>query len=246
MIAVRRERSPINPQGLAAESFQEATVAPPWSRFISHWSRPTGIGLTRAAGFVSGEASSSDEMQLVQRSQGGDPEAFSALMDRYRERIVRLGVHMVGNRDDAQDLCQETFVRVYRALGTFDRRRAFSPWLYRIAHNVILDFLRRRKARPQTVESDDGTFYDSVDPSAENPQGALLTQEAGREALDAIRGLPDNYRSVVVFRYLDDLSYAEIAETLGITEANVMMRMSRARRMLRDRLKHLQIEDESR
>ena len=184
------------------------------------------------------------EAALVRRAQNGDRRAFELLMDLYRERIVRMALHMVGNKEDAQDLCQETFVRVYRALGSYDPRRAFSPWIYRIANNVALDHLRRKKARPVISEPDLAQpFEEGPDPAAENPQRAILNREVYREVQEAIQSLPENYRSVMVLRFLEDLSYAEIAESLDLTEANVMMRISRARRMLRDKLKHLRVGD---
>jgi RNA polymerase sigma-70 factor (ECF subfamily) len=192
----------------------------------------------------SAPASAAQEAALIQRAQRGDREAFNAIMDLYRERVVRMAFHMVGNPEDAQDLCQETFVKVYRSLGSFDRKRAFSPWLYRIAHNVVLDFLRRKKVRPALMEPDpDHPLEEDPDPQAETPQEALLSKEMRREVMQAIQSLPENYRSVVVFRFLDELSYAEIADALDLTESNVMMRMSRARRMLRDKLKHLHSEE---
>jgi RNA polymerase sigma-70 factor (ECF subfamily) len=204
-------------------------------------------GLYRADSASSGARSRSSEKEpgaaLIEQAQRGDPHAFSALMDLYRERLIRLGLHMIGSVEDAQDLCQETFVRVYRALGSFDRRRAFTPWIYRIAHNVILDFLRRKKARPAFADSEEERRYEEGhDLSAEDPQQKLISEEIRKEVRAAIWSLPDNYRSVVVFRYLDDLSYTEIAEALELTEANVMMRMSRARRMLKDKLKDLRVE----
>ncbi|MBW3622505.1 MAG: sigma-70 family RNA polymerase sigma factor [Armatimonadetes bacterium] len=182
--------------------------------------------------------------ELIVRAQRGEAQAFNRLMNLYRERVARLAYHRVGNIEEAQDLCQETFVRVYRALDTFDARRAFSPWLYRIAHHVILDYMRRRKVRPVLADPEPGESYESEpDPSAVNPQRSMLTQETLGEVQEAIQSLPENYRTVIVLRFLEDLSYAEVAEALNLTEANVMMRISRARRMLRDKLKHLQVEN---
>ena len=184
------------------------------------------------------------EAGLIQRSRRGDRQAFTELMELYRERVVRLALHMVGNMEDAQDLCQETFIRAYRALDQFDPDRPFSPWLYRIAHNVVLDHLRRKKSRPALSEPELAqSFEEGPDPSAVSPQRSMLTKETYNEVREAIHSLPENYRSVVVLRFLEDLSYGEIAQALDLTEANVMMRISRARRMLRDKLKHLQGED---
>ena len=209
--------------------------------------RPGQVERLMRAGASPSRADEQDrayEIALIRRAQRGDREAFDALMDLYRERIVRMALHMVGNMEDAQDLCQETFIRVYRALETYDPRRAFSPWLYRIAHNAVLDHLRRKKARPTLSEPDLAQpFEEAPDPTAENPQRTVMSKEIYREVREAIHSLPDNYRSVMVLRFLEDLSYAEIAESLDLTEANVMMRISRARRMLRDKLKHLQTGD---
>lgn len=186
------------------------------------------------------------EARWIRQAQEGDKEAFSWLIDLYRERIMRLALHRVGNAEDAHDLCQETFVRVYRALGSFDPKRAFTPWLYRIANNVIIDYFRMRSARPALVEPDaeqPQAFEESLDTKAVDPQQSLVSAEIRQDVRDAIMSLPESYRVVVVFRYLDDLSYAEIADALDLTEANVMMRMSRARKMLRDKLKHLQLDE---
>ena len=179
---------------------------------------------------------------LVARAQRGDRDAFTKLIELYRERVMRLAHQMVGNAEDAQDLCQETFVRVYRALDSFDRKRPFTPWVYRIAHNVVYDYLRRKKVRPAIADLDEEwPLEDRADDGAATPEQALMSSETQKQVQAAIQALPENYRDVVVFRFVDNLSYAEIAETLGLTEANVMMRMSRARRMLRDKLQHLQV-----
>ena len=176
----------------------------------------------------------------VLRAQRGDREAFTRLIELYRERILRLAQQMVGNPEDAQDLCQETFVRVYRALHSFDRKRPFTPWVYRIAYNVIYDYLRRKKVRPAIADLDEEwPLEERVDDGGATPEQALMLSETQKQVQAAIQALPENYRDVVVFRFVDNLSYAEIAETLGLTDANVMMRMSRARRMLRDKLQHL-------
>jgi RNA polymerase sigma-70 factor (ECF subfamily) len=181
------------------------------------------------------------ELRLIERAQLGDRAAFTALMEAYRDRVLRLALYRIGNSEDAHDAVQETFVRVYRALNRFDRKRSFAPWVYRIAHNVIIDHFRLKKNRIQPVEPNpEQPFEDGPDRKAVNPEQAVISEEVRDQVWKAIQSLPENYRCVVVFRFLDDLSYAEIAEALELTEANVMMRMSRARRMLSDRLAPLQ------
>ena len=181
------------------------------------------------------------ELEWVRKAKQGDQSAFTQLMARYQERVARYIFNMVGNQEDAQDLCQETFVRVYRALGSFDTHREFAPWVYRIAHNVAIDYLRQKKAKPAFLGSDpEYPMEERQDPKAVDPLQKVVSQDMNRVIQSAIQALPENYRSVIVFRYVDDLSYEEIAEVLGITKANVMMRMSRARHMLHERLKYLQ------
>ena len=189
------------------------------------------------------KASDTLEIDLVRRAQDGNQGAFSKLMDLYRERIYRLIYHMVGSLDDSHDLCQETFVRAYRALNTFDPQRPFKPWIYRIANNVILDHFRQKKVRPTLAEPNPEQPFEETAPdlNAEEPLMALVSEETRDRVWSAIQALPENYKNVVLHRYVDDLSYAEIAETLGLTVQNVMMRMSRARQILRERLQYLQI-----
>jgi RNA polymerase sigma-70 factor (ECF subfamily) len=180
---------------------------------------------------------------LVQRARRGDPGAFTALVETYRERITRLAINLLGSREDAEDVAQETFVRVYSTLPRFDTSRPFAPWLYRIATNLCLDHLRRRKARPQTAqlpEEMDVTASSSL--AVPSPENTAIRAETHAEVMRAVQGLPENYRVVVVLRYLDDLPYSEIAEILGISEANVQMRLSRARQRLRAALHNIQGE----
>lgn len=180
---------------------------------------------------------------LVARARRGDEQAFTALMSMYQERVLRVILHIVGNPEDAQDLCQETFVRLYTTFGRFDPSRAFAPWLYRIATNLCLDFLRRRKARPQTLQLDPELDLRDARALGDSPEGALLRKESRQAVMGALQKLPANYRTALVLRYVDDLEYPEIASILGISEANVQMRVSRGRQRLRELLKKLSEEN---
>lgn len=236
------DRTPMNSQ-------EATTTSKRWAMFgtvLNHESdtlnRTAGASHAAAERKAPPVDPNSPEVRLIRWAQEGDTAAFTRLMDLYRERIYRLAMHMVGNSEDAHDLCQEIFVRVYRSLGGFDRQRAFTPWIYRIANNVIIDHFRHRKSRPALAElnPEQPFFEDGPDTKAVDPQQNVIDDEVRKQVRSAIQSLPENYRSVVVFRYVDDLSYAEIAEALDLTEANVMMRMSRARRMLREKLQYLQ------
>ncbi len=175
------------------------------------------------------------DQELVQQVLSGKEAAFSQLILRYRERLMRLLYYYVNNWEDAQDLCQETFIRLYHSLRRYDLRKPFAPWLYRIAVNLARDFLRRRKVRPAAMPLDLPCSPPLPD-SSPSMDSVLISKETYQKVIQAIEELPQNYREVLVLRYLEDFSYSEIASILGISEANVMMRVSRARKMLREKL----------
>ncbi|MHB8766209.1 MAG: RNA polymerase sigma factor [Deferrisomatales bacterium] len=182
-----------------------------------------------------------EESELVLRAQQGDFAAFEALVAASEGRVYGHLLRLTGNPEDARDLMQETYLSAYRHLKSFKGDSAFSTWAYRIATNHAL--MRLRKKNPETVELDELTI-----PSHEelkrrtisdwnlDPKEAVLRKEV-REVLDrAIRGLPPTYRGVVVLRDVEDLSTAETAQALGISEGAVKTRLHRARIFLREAL----------
>lgn len=179
-----------------------------------------------------------EERHLVLQAKAGDSRAFQALTRLYRERVTRLALNMVGQMEDAQDICQEAFLRLHQSLASVDANRPLGPWIYRIATNLCLDLLRRRRVRPKTVDLPEEWESSAPDGSG-SPQKQLIAQETHRRVLEAIQELPDKDRTVVTLRYLDELPYSEIAQVMQTSEANVMMRMSRARRKLQEKLKDL-------
>lgn len=180
-----------------------------------------------------------DEQALLNQVKRGNVQAFSALVNMYRERVLRLAFHLVGSYEDAEDVAQETFVRAYFSMNKYDPTRPFAPWIYRIATNLCMDNLRRRKARPQQVELPPHMELFNSEEEKESPEELILRDETHSQVLDAIQELPENYRAVLVLRYFEDLPYSEIAQILGTSEANVQMRLSRARQRLRERLKNI-------
>ncbi|MGQ9523313.1 MAG: RNA polymerase sigma factor [Armatimonadota bacterium] len=185
-----------------------------------------------------------EEKSLLLGAKRGDTRAFSALLELYREKVTRLAFNLTGSYEDAEDVAQEAFVKAYEAIGRYDVSRPFAPWLYRIALNQCLDYLRRRKCRPQQVTFPEDTApLDTKAGVSESPEDALVRKEAEADLLAAVHELPETYRVALVLRYLDDLSYAQIAEVLNTSVANVQMRISRARQRLRERLKQRDRED---
>jgi RNA polymerase sigma-70 factor, ECF subfamily len=170
------------------------------------------------------EARAEDE-QLILRVASGDRVAFEALYDRYSATVFGIVLKMLGDRELAEDAVQEVFWRVWRRAGSFDRSRAFAPWLFGIAHNYGIDELRRRRVRPQPVYEDDeqpilSDIPDEVDVAA---QATLADQRRiVRAALDQ---LPDEQRQALMLAYYGGLTQQEIAARLGNPLGTVKTRM---------------------
>jgi len=170
----------------------------------------------------------------------GDERALRALVERHRHRIYGLLVRSTGSTADADDLFQEVWIRVVRAAGEFDATQRFSPWLYRIAVNLLRDAARRRAARPWDVTTD-GALPEAGDGAPAPDSLAAAGQEA--EALHrAIATLPAGQREVLVLRYLEGLGEREVAEAAGIPPGTVKSRLHHALRNLRARLSPRQEE----
>jgi RNA polymerase sigma-70 factor (ECF subfamily) len=177
----------------------------------------------------------------LQRLQAGDREEFARLVDAHSARIYRLGLRMLGNAQDAEEVLQNTFLNAMLNISRFEGRSSLETWLYRIAANEALMLIR--KLRPQTSLDEES----ASDPDSETrprdfadwsglPEDQLLDQE-GRRALDeAVQRLPDSLRLVFVLRDVQGLSIKETAEALGLTEVNVKTRLLRARMRLREHL----------
>ena len=168
--------------------------------------------------------------RLAALAAGGDRAAFEALVTRHRRAVYRLCWSATGNHADADDAAQETFLRVFRALRSYDPSRPFGPWLRKIAWNTSLSVGRDAKAGvPRVPESE---APEPVDPSP-GPEAAASLGEETRRVAGAMAELPAELRTVLVLRAVEGLSYAEIAESAGIPAGTVMSRLSRAReRML--------------
>ena len=173
---------------------------------------------------------------MIRRVQHGDVDAFGLLVTAYEKNVYNVALQMLGNREDAQDIAQEAFLKAYSSLSSFRGYSKFSSWLYRIVSNLCLDFKRRQGRRPSsslTVEDDDGenVQLDIADES-QSPETLLerkLTREAVRRGLAE---LPDEQRQILLLREIQGLSYEEIGETLGLEPGTVKSRIFRARKKL--------------
>jgi len=176
------------------------------------------------------------EAMIVRKVLQGDVNAFEKLVTEYERAVYAIAQRMTGNAEDAADMTQETFIKAYNSLSSFRGDSKFSVWLYRIANNVCLDFLRSRSRKPTvslSAEDDDGeeTQLDIADES-QSPELLLesaLTRDAVRRGLDS---LPPDYKQILLLREIQGLSYEEIAAALGIESGTVKSRIFRARKRL--------------
>ena len=167
---------------------------------------------------------------LVLRTRQGDADAYGALVLRHQNAVFNVCLRLLGEPREAEDLTQDAFIRGYRHLDSFDNQRPFGPWIRRIATNLCLNHLKRRKL-PTTALMDE--LDHSFSSSELDPVRALVRNEQDQMVREAILSLPPHYRAVIELRHFQDLSYAEIAETLQIPLSDVRSHLYRARKALK-------------
>jgi RNA polymerase sigma-70 factor (ECF subfamily) len=189
----------------------------------------------RTSGTSAAAAPKDDE--LVQRAQQDDERAFGELVRRYESKVYSLALRMVRNPEDAEDVLQDTFLRAFRGIKSFQGNSTFSTWIYRIAANSAL--MRLRKKQLPTVSIEDANEREtpiSITDWRPGPVEQLLTRETLRAMEDAIESLPPEFRQVFILRDVEELSNAEVAEILDLSVAAVKSRLHRARLKVRNRL----------
>jgi RNA polymerase sigma-70 factor, ECF subfamily len=181
------------------------------------------------------------DTELVRRVLAGEEMLFEALVRRYQTRVVAHVARMVGSREDAHDLAQEIFLKVFQALDRYNPEFKFSTWLFRIAGNAAIDHLRKR--RPRTVpleipdpESRSGISSIEHESSGLDPYGELRNVERGEAIFQAIADLPVEFRELITLRHFGGLSYDEIARVKNMPLGTVKNKLFRARVVLKERL----------
>jgi RNA polymerase sigma-70 factor (ECF subfamily) len=183
----------------------------------------------------------SDELALVQAAKGGDLGAFEQLVKRYDRNVFRIAQHITNNREDAEDVVQDAFLKAYENLGQFQGQSKFYTWLVRIAVNEALMKLRRRRPErmvslDEEVKTEDDSMPREIADWSPNPE-QLYTQAELRDILQrTIQGLPPSFRTVFVLRDVEGLSTEETADALDLSIPAVKSRLLRARLQLRERL----------
>ncbi|MEL6675434.1 MAG: sigma-70 family RNA polymerase sigma factor [Bacteroidota bacterium] len=185
-----------------------------------------------------------EDRELVAAAKRGDPKAFEKLLKKYHKSVYYMLLKMVKNGDDAEDLTQEAFAKAFNSIEKFDSKFAFSTWLFRIATNNCIDYIRKKRVQTVSldapVEGDDGSSmnFDVRDTNLD-PNEFLLKEQRKRYLNMAIERLPEKYRVLVRLRYFDELSYEEVAKELNIPLGTVKAQLFRARELLNQELKNL-------
>ena len=182
-----------------------------------------------------------EELALVQAAQGGDITAFEQLLKRYDRNVFRIAQHITQNREDAEDVVQDAFLKAYQKLDQFQGNSKFYTWLVRIAVNEALMRLRKRKSdktvsMDDEVETEEGTMPREFADWSPNPEQQLSQSELKDLLGRTIQGLPASFRTVFVLRDVEGMSTEETAEMLGLSVPAVKSRLLRARLQLRERL----------
>ena len=178
--------------------------------------------------------------ELIQEFNNGTEQAFAELIERYQHRVYNTTFRMLGNREDALDIAQESFIRVYKNLKKFKGDSSFSTWLFRITTNACRDELRKRKRRPAiytgTSSDDENNTIQNISSDIDEPEKTTISRDINKTIQEKIKQLPAEQKLIFVLREFQDLSYQEIADILHISMGTVKSRLSRARRSLRQDL----------
>jgi len=184
-----------------------------------------------------------DDQVLIKKALAGDEGAYKLLLNRHKDAIYRMIVKIVHSQEEAWDLVQETFVKAFGSLSSYKSEYRFTTWLYKIAANNCIDFLRKKRldlfSLDQPQKTKDGEMTIELPDWTYSPEADLASKQKAISINSAIDSLPLKYREVIVFRHQQDKSYEEIAQILDIPVGTVKARIFRARELLKKKLKSL-------
>ena len=182
------------------------------------------------------ELSDNNLIEIIRKK---NQERYSEIVERYQTKLFVYIYRLVGNKEEAEDLLQDVFVKAYKNLNSYDTSRKFSSWIYRIAHNESVNYIKRKSLKKFISFETITSSKDKLDSSSEE-EGAdkvWLRKEVGKEVSEAIKKLPFKYRQVLTLRYYSDQSYEEIAEILGRPVNTVGTLINRAKKKLSEELR---------
>jgi RNA polymerase sigma-70 factor (ECF subfamily) len=169
------------------------------------------------------------DRDLILRAKRGEIEAYGEIVTRHQTSVFNVCYRILHNRSDAEDLAQETFMRAYNRLNTFDIEREFAPWIRRVAANLCLNFLESQKTSTQLDDERD-------EDKSQSPSQQVEVKERSEKIRQALASLPPHYRLVVELRHYQEMSYDEIADELKIPLSDVKSHLFRARKLLAEKL----------
>lgn len=173
----------------------------------------------------------------------GDQNAYADIVNLYQHKLYQICYRMLGNRQEAEDIAQEAFVRAYINLHSYDQKRKFSTWIYRIATNLCIDRIRKKKPDyyldAEVAGTDGLDMYSQIAADEKLPEDVVAQMELQERIQYEISRLPDKYRSVIVLKYIEELSLQEISEILDMPLGTVKTRIHRGREALRKQLNNL-------
>jgi len=180
------------------------------------------------------------ETRLAKLARTGDRRAFAELVDLYKDKIYHHAYRMLGNRQEAEDVSQDTFLRLYNNLHRYDETQKFSTWIFRICTNLCIDRLRKRRptySLDAEVTDGEGNDYYAMMPSDEDtPEKQVIVSETQQSIRKAVETMPEKYKSIVMLRYLQDMSLQEISDVLDMPVTTIKTRLHRGREFLRKKL----------
>ncbi len=176
------------------------------------------------------------DVELIAKAISGREDGFEELVRRYQRPITNYVFRMLNDYDASLDVTQEVFIKVYNSLERYSSEYKFSTWLYRIAHNAAIDYIRRKSPNEQSIETEnkDGAYQLQIESPAPTPEQERERSEWRTEIEAVVKCLPAVYRELILLRHAQDLSYDEIAEITNLPLGTVKNRLFRAREMMRE------------
>lgn len=178
-----------------------------------------------------------EDFELVRQAKNGEQKAFTALMQRYRTPIYHMMYRMIKSKEDADDLTQEAFTKAFKKIATFDPKFAFSTWLFRIASNNCIDFIRKKKLILLSIdekidEDSSSTFSSNLKSSNLDPEEQVIKQQRIILIRNLMKHLSERYRLMIELRYFEEMTYNEISKELGVPLGTVKAQLHRAKEIL--------------
>lgn len=186
--------------------------------------------------------SKQEDLDLIEKALKGDQSAYEKLLKKYHPHIYNLIFRMIYKKEDVEDLTQEAFIKAFHSLKNFDKQFAFSTWLYKIASNNCIDYLRKKKLQTfsidKEIESEDSDYIFEIPDSDYIPDNQIMNAQRTTILERAIDSLPDKYKKVIVMRHREEMEYEEIASELNLPLGTVKAHIFRGRELLNKYLKN--------